>query len=73
MLQYPHNVIGVITAKDSKGGIIQGTAAMVSSNMIITSSHIISNKEAIEFKYYQASNNFINSSEGIELIRANHQ
>jgi V8-like Glu-specific endopeptidase len=39
--QFPYCVIGAITAKDSYGHTTRGSGALVSSNLIVTSAHVI--------------------------------
>lgn len=65
MQKYPHNLIGIVIAKDSKGKRYQNTAAIVSPNLIITSAPLNSSEETIEYRFYPANTQIISDSEGI--------
>ena len=65
MLQYPHNLIGALIAKDAQGKILQTTAALVSPNLIITSSHMVVNEVTNEYKFYPANSAIMRKNEGI--------
>ena len=56
MKEYPHYLIGVITATDQFGRLVKGSAGMISPDLIVTAAHLI-----IDRKYgviYPVSNNY---------------
>ncbi len=41
MNEYPHYLIGALTATDQFGRLVKGSAGMISSDLIVTAAHLI--------------------------------